>query len=60
MFDPNVHEAIAGQTTDDAPDGTVTTVHQDGYKLNNYLIRPSKVTVSQKTNKDSLDVDSSY
>ena len=58
-FDPNIHEAIAGQTTDDTPEGTVTTVHQDGYKLNNYLIRPSKVTVSQKPNQDSLNVETS-
>ena len=47
-FDPNLHEAVASQLTENAPEGTVLTVHQQGYKLNDVLLRPAKVTVAKR------------
>lgn len=44
-FDPNFHEALAQQPSEDKEDMEILQVHQDGYTLNERLIRPSKVVV---------------
>jgi molecular chaperone GrpE len=45
-FDPNQHEAIAQEPSDQHPAGTVTRAVQSGYKLYDRVIRPAQVFVS--------------
>jgi molecular chaperone GrpE len=45
-FDPNFHEAIMQQPDAFHPEGTVVAELARGYKLNDRVIRPSKVAVS--------------
>jgi molecular chaperone GrpE len=45
-FDPNLHEAI-GQQESDQPPGTVVNVLQRGYKLGDKLLRPALVVVAK-------------
>ena len=47
-FDPNEHEALAHQTDDRQPEGTVVLEMGKGYKLHDRVLRPSKVAVSTK------------
>jgi len=46
-FDPNLHEAISQQESDQHPPGTVTTVLQRGYKAGDRLLRPAMVVVAK-------------
>ena len=46
-FDPELHQAMATQPSDQHPHNTVLTVYQKGYLLNNRLIRPAMVVVSK-------------
>jgi molecular chaperone GrpE len=46
-FDPNLHEAIAHEPSDDFPEGTVIRQTRRGYKLKDRLLRPSSVVVSR-------------
>lgn len=45
-FDPNVHEAVSQETSNDVPKDNVSREYQRGYKLGGQVIRPSKVVVS--------------
>ncbi len=45
-FDPQLHEAITMQPSDDMEPGSVLTVFQKGYILNGRLLRPARVVVS--------------
>jgi len=45
-FDPNLHEAIAHEPSDESPEGTVIRQTRRGYKLKDRLLRPSSVVVS--------------
>ena len=47
-FDPELHEAIAVEPSEEHPPDTVLRVHQKGYLLHGRLIRPARVTVSQE------------
>ena len=47
-FDPNVHQAVSQEETEQYPDGTVSKELQKGYKLNDRLLRPSMVVVSKR------------
>ena len=47
-FDPNVHEAMGFTPSDEHEEGMVVEVYQQGYLLQNRLLRPSLVTVAQK------------
>lgn len=46
-FDPNLHEAISQQETNDAAPGTVLSVLQRGYKAADKLLRPALVVVAK-------------
>ncbi len=46
-FDPNVHEAVEMEDSEDHEVDTVTKVHQKGFKLDDLIIRTSKVKVSR-------------
>lgn len=45
-FDPEYHEAISMQPSDDVEPGSVMTVVQKGYTLNGRLLRPAMVIVA--------------
>lgn len=45
-FDPNLHQALAQEPSDNHPAGAVSRVTQAGYKLHDRVIRPSQVFVS--------------
>ncbi len=45
-FDPEQHEAIAQQPTQDVQSGCVAEVYQAGYRLNGTIIRPARVVVA--------------
>jgi molecular chaperone GrpE len=45
-FDPNEHEAMAQQPSEDAEPGTVLQVYQQGYRLNGQVLRPARVVVA--------------
>ncbi len=45
-FDPEFHEAISMQPSDDVEPGSVMTVVQKGYTLNGRLLRPAMVIVA--------------
>ena len=45
-FDPELHEAISMQPSDDVEPGSVMTVVQKGYSLNGRLLRPAMVVVA--------------
>jgi molecular chaperone GrpE len=45
-FDPNIHQAILQQPSEETPPGHITLVTQQGYKLHDRVVRPSQVIVS--------------
>jgi molecular chaperone GrpE len=46
-FDPNEHEAMTTQPSEDAKSGTVIEVYQQGYRLNGQILRPARVVVAE-------------
>ncbi len=46
VFDPNLHEAILQQPSDEHPAGTVIHVTETGYQLHDRVVRPTQVIVS--------------
>ena len=51
-FDPAEHQAISAQASDSAPDNTVLTVLQKGFRLHERVLRPAMVIVAQGTGGD--------
>jgi len=47
-FDPNWHEAVSQQETDEIPEGQVVQQLRKGFKLRERLIRPATVIVAKK------------
>ena len=47
-FDPNVHEAVMGQPSEEHEEGTVIQTFQRGYLLNGRAVRPAKVVVAKQ------------
>ena len=45
-FDPNIHEAIAHEPSNEVPEGYVVRQMRRGYKLKDRLLRPSTVVVA--------------
>lgn len=45
-FDPALHEAVAQETTADAPEGQVVKQLRKGYRLKERLLRPASVVVA--------------
>ncbi|MCG8472442.1 MAG: nucleotide exchange factor GrpE [Desulfobacterales bacterium] len=50
-FDPNFHQAVIQEETDEVPENTVVKVMQKGYLLHDRLIRPAMVVVSKAAPK---------
>jgi molecular chaperone GrpE len=48
LFDPNVHEAVMGQPSEDHEEGTILQTFQRGYVLNGKPIRAAKVVVARQ------------
>lgn len=46
-FDPALHEAMAAVPSADAPPNTVLEVYDNGYKLDDFILRPARVVVSR-------------
>ena len=46
-FDPTLHEALSTRPQDGAHPGTVVEVVEKGYRLNETILRPARVVVSQ-------------
>jgi len=47
-FDPNLHEAVSEQETDEVPEGHVAQQLRKGYKYRERLLRPATVVVAKK------------
>jgi molecular chaperone GrpE len=52
-FDPNVHEAVATEPTDEVPKDTIVDILRKGYFLNEKLLRPALVKVAVPTDSDT-------
>jgi molecular chaperone GrpE len=50
-FDPNLHEAIAHEPSDEVPDHVVIRQTRRGYRFKDRLLRPSSVFVSSGPKK---------
>jgi molecular chaperone GrpE len=48
-FDPHLHQAIAMTPSKEVPPNYVVSVLQKGYMINERILRPALVTVSQPT-----------
>ena len=46
-FDPQFHEALFEIPTNDAPNGTVMQVIENGYIIHDRLLRPAKVGIAK-------------
>ncbi|MGD8732057.1 MAG: nucleotide exchange factor GrpE [Anaerolineales bacterium] len=46
-FDPNIHEAISYEDSDEFEEGSVIEVTQRGYKLDDRVLRPAMVRVAK-------------
>ena len=46
-FDPALHEAMAAVPSADVPPNTVLEVYENGYKLDDFILRPARVIVSK-------------
>lgn len=47
MFDPEWHEAVAGEPADGRPDGEITRELRRGYRIGQRLLRAAQVTVAK-------------
>ena len=50
-FDPNIHQAMFEIENDDVDEGTILQVVQEGFKIDDRLLRPALVGVSKKLSK---------
>jgi molecular chaperone GrpE len=46
-FNPNLHEAISQESSEQIPEGQVISEIRKGYTLNDRLLRPANVIVSK-------------
>ena len=54
-FDPKEHEALLYEENTEIEDGQIVSVIQQGYRLNERIIRPARVTVSKFIEKESQE-----
>jgi molecular chaperone GrpE len=50
-FDPNLHQAVMQEETDNFPENTVSKELQKGFMIHDRLLRPAMVVVSKKPEK---------
>ena len=53
-FDPYIHEAIL-KTESDSEDGSILNVLRNGYVMNDEVIRPTQVEISENFKKINND-----
>jgi molecular chaperone GrpE len=46
LFDPNVHEALTHEASDEVSEPTVVSVYQPGYRYADRVLRPARVAVA--------------
>jgi molecular chaperone GrpE len=51
-FDPNLHEALMHQATDELEPDTVAAVLQPGYRFGERILRVARVAVAQPADSD--------
>ncbi len=56
-FDPNIHEAMDKQSSDEIEEGFVISQWTRGYKLGDKILRPVKVVVSSGVEKEEVVVE---
>lgn len=56
-FDPNIHEAVMQQNSDDVAAGTIITEFQRGYRLGDQVLRPARVVVSSGPAEEAVDTE---
>ena len=54
-FDPREHEALLYEENSDTEDGMILNVIQQGYRLNERIIRPARVIVSKFTGQENQE-----
>lgn len=54
-FDPELHEAISVQESDEVPDRTVLDVARSGYRRGERVLRPAQVVVSRGGDRSSRE-----
>lgn len=57
-FDPAIHEAVAEESSDTVPQGTVLKQWCRGYQYGSYLLKPAKVVVSSGPKKEEKPAES--
>ncbi len=59
-FDPNIHDAMSQEESDEFEEGKIIRVMRKGYLLGDRLIRPANVVVSKKAEEapEAIEVDS--
>ena len=57
-FDPNLHEVLTQQESDEHEEGTVIQEYSRGYTLNGRILRSTKVVISKKPAKEESAEDS--
>jgi molecular chaperone GrpE len=57
-FDPNLHEVLTQQESDEHEEGTVIQEYSKGYTLNGRILRSTKVVISKKPTKEESAEDS--
>ena len=55
FFDPREHEALLYEENSDTEDGLILNVIQQGYRLNERIIRPARVIVSKFTGQENQE-----
>lgn len=58
LFDPEIHEAVGYEITDEVPHGTVLRAIRRGYRLRDHLLRPASVIVARGQAPESEGHDS--
>ncbi len=57
VFDPNIHDALGQEATNEVAEGTVFRQLRKGYKLRDRLLRPATVIVAKAPDSDAATVD---
>lgn len=54
-FDPELHEAMAAVPSADVPPNTVLDVFENGYKLDDFVLRPARVVVARAPDGEAAE-----
>jgi len=54
-FDPNFHESISSEEKDGVEEGKILDVYQVGFMIESQIVRPARVKVSIKKEKENED-----